>query len=84
MEQMHTIKDVQQRLQIGESTVRALIDRGKLHVVRIGRLVRIPESAIAKLLNAGTPVAHLNNSGYTTGLHRRSLGREERKFSWQR
>ena len=47
MENLLDIKEVSERLSIKQSTLRAWIFAGKLPVVRLGRLVRIRESALA-------------------------------------
>jgi excisionase family DNA binding protein len=47
MEKFLDIKEVSELLSIKQSTLRAWIFAGKLPVVRLGRLVRIRESALA-------------------------------------
>ena len=47
MEKLLDITEVSERLSIKKSTLRAWIFAGKLPVVRLGRLVRIRESALA-------------------------------------
>jgi len=47
MENLLDIKEVSELLSIKQSTLRAWIFAGKLPVVRLGRLVRIRESALA-------------------------------------
>ncbi len=44
--QVHRAAEI---LNVGESTVRRMIDSGELPVVRIRRSVRIPESALSRL-----------------------------------
>lgn len=41
-----TVKEVSVRLDVHEQTVRALIRNGKLKAVRVGRLVKVPSTAI--------------------------------------
>ena len=45
-----TVKDVAQRLQLSDKTVRRLIDAGELPVNRIRRAIRIAEEDLAQLL----------------------------------
>ncbi len=45
-----TVKDVAQRLQLSDKTVRRLIDSGELPVNRIRRAIRIAEEDLAQLL----------------------------------
>ena len=47
MEKLLDIKEVSERLSIRENTLRAWIFQKRLPVVRLGRLVRIRESALA-------------------------------------
>lgn len=44
-----TVAQVAEILQVHEKTVRRWINEGRLPVVRIGRLVRIPSSALDEL-----------------------------------
>ena len=48
-----TVKNVAKRLQVSERTVHRLIDAGELAVIRIGRSVRITETALHALLTRG-------------------------------
>ena len=52
MTKLLDIKEVSERLSIKQSTLRAWIFAGKLPVVRLGRLVRIRESALADWVKA--------------------------------
>ena len=45
-EQLHTIEDVARILQISVSSVRLMIKENKLETLRIGRQIRISESAL--------------------------------------
>ena len=45
-----TVKDVTQRLQLSEKTVRRLIDAGELPVNRIRRTIRIAEKDLNQFL----------------------------------
>jgi excisionase family DNA binding protein len=49
-----TPAQVAERLQVTEHTVYQWIREGKLRAVRISRLLRIPEKALAELLEAGS------------------------------
>ncbi len=50
---MLTVFDVANRLQISERSVRDLIWQGRLRHMRFGRLVRIPEEALAEIETTG-------------------------------
>ena len=50
MEKLLNVKDVEDRLNIRQSTLRAWIFQGKIPVVRIGRLVRFKESDLDRWL----------------------------------
>jgi len=52
-------------LNVSSKTIRRLIARGDLRVVRIGRLVRIPSSEIERLIAGGCP--HGGDSGDGAG-----------------
>lgn len=41
-----TVDQVAKRLQVAPGTVRALVKRGELRSVRVGRLLRIPATAV--------------------------------------
>ena len=63
MEKLLDIKEVSERLSIRENTLRAWIFQKRLPVVRLGRLVRIRESALADWIKsqlAEPPDARLN------------------------
>jgi len=49
-EQLHTIEQVAELWSVNERTVRREIDRGNLRVVRIGRAVRVTETAVRDYL----------------------------------
>ncbi len=45
-EKFYTVEDVARILQISVSTVRKLINDGDLRSIRIGKQIRVPESAL--------------------------------------
>jgi len=47
------VRSVARYLDCSEFTVRELIKRGELDHVRLGRLIKIPRSAIARFLGEG-------------------------------
>lgn len=49
-----TVPQVAQALNVGERFVRRLVAERRITVVHVGRHVRIPESAVAALIEAGT------------------------------
>jgi excisionase family DNA binding protein len=49
-----TVQEVAAQLRVSERTVRRLISRGQLQVVRIGRSVRITPAAVGSMLEANT------------------------------
>ena len=49
-----TVAEVAERLNTGERFVRRLIAERRILVVHLGRLVRIPESAVCEFIEAGT------------------------------
>jgi excisionase family DNA binding protein len=55
--QLHTLEDAAQRLACCARTLRREIDRGRVHVVRIGRAVRISEQEVRRLVSEGTHIA---------------------------
>lgn len=55
-DQLLTLAQVAERLQVSMSTVRRLVDRGALKTVRIGRNIRVRPEDLAKYI-----AAHLEN-----------------------
>lgn len=55
-EALLTVDEVAARLRCHAHTVRRWIWSGKLSAVKVGDLVRVPESALAHLLRPATPV----------------------------
>ena len=49
-----TVPEVAQVLNVGERFVRRLVEERRITVVHLGRKVRIPESAVLALVEAGT------------------------------
>jgi excisionase family DNA binding protein len=49
-----TVAEVAERLNTGERFVRRLIEEQRITVVHLGRLVRIPETAVNAFIKAGT------------------------------
>lgn len=53
--QLLTVKEVAERLNVRESTIRAwLLRRRRLSIVKVGRCVRIPADEIDRLINENT------------------------------
>lgn len=48
-----TVSQAAERLNVKERYIRHLIAGGRVDIIKIGRLVRIPESAVEDLLTAG-------------------------------
>ncbi len=55
-----TVQEVAAQLRVSQRTVRRLISRGQLQVVRIGRSVRITPAAIEAMLEANGPLIFSN------------------------
>ena len=53
MEPLHDVKSAAKLLAVSSWTVRAYIRQGKLHPVRIGRLVRLDEEELSKFVASG-------------------------------
>ena len=52
-----TVSAVSKRLQVSDRSVRRWIASGRIRVVRLGRLVRIPETEVDALAASGLPKA---------------------------
>lgn len=52
-----TIREVAERLKVSQRTVRRWIDRGHLHVIKLGRTVRIDEKSLNSLILTNSRVA---------------------------
>lgn len=57
-----TVAEVAERLNTGERFVRRLIEEQRITVVHLGRLVRIPETAVNAFIKAGTVKAVVRTS----------------------
>lgn len=44
------VDEVAERLRVSPQTIRAMIERGDLHAVRVGRVIRIPVEALERFL----------------------------------
>ena len=53
-ERLYSIPAIAERLDVSQKTVRRLIESRRIAVVKIGRLVRIPESAVTNLVARST------------------------------
>jgi excisionase family DNA binding protein len=61
MEKLLDVKEVSERLSIKQSTLRAWIFQRRLPVIKIGRLVRIKESALADWIRSAEGGANGGN-----------------------
>jgi excisionase family DNA binding protein len=53
MEQVLTVTEVAQRLRVNVKTVYRMLEKGRLHGVRVGRLWRVPDEALSEYLQSG-------------------------------
>lgn len=53
-EQLHTVDEAAALLRVHPSTVRTLYRAGQLRITRVGRLVRVPDSALRDYLATAT------------------------------
>jgi excisionase family DNA binding protein len=67
MEEMLSIAQVAERLQVSVATVRRLIERGELPAVRVGRLWRISSNALEAYLGGDDPLALLATLSQSEG-----------------
>lgn len=56
-EVLHTVPEAAALLRVSPGTVRNLYRSGELRITRVGRLVRVPDSAIRELLAASSTTA---------------------------
>lgn len=57
-QQLLTVPEVCAELRIGQTLLRALIRRGDIRAVRLGRLIRIPRSEVERIVSGEpTPLA---------------------------
>ena len=47
---LHTRRDAAERMRCSERTIDRLVKSGRLRTVKLGRLTRIPDSALSQLL----------------------------------
>ena len=57
MRRLFTAEQAAEELNVSVHTIRAWIAKRRLEHVRLGRAVRVPESAIQRLLDRGTVLA---------------------------
>lgn len=53
-ERVLKVPEVAQSLNCGRNSVYDLIHRGELRAIRVGRLIRVPESALAEFIAGAT------------------------------
>lgn len=53
LDHLHEVPDVARRLGCADRTIYTLVKKGQMKCVRVGRLVRIPESAVREFIAAG-------------------------------
>jgi excisionase family DNA binding protein len=53
--EVFTVGEAASRLRVGAGCTYRLIKAGKLKAVRVGRLLRVPQQALAEFLSAGLP-----------------------------
>ena len=65
MDKLLTVAEAAELFNTGERFVRRLIEERRITVVHLGRLVRIPESAVVAFIQAGTvlPTVRAAQSG---------------------
>jgi putative molybdopterin biosynthesis protein len=51
MEEVYTLEEVAERLKVSLSTVRRLVRENKIRTSRVGRQLRVTESALTEFLN---------------------------------
>tara|TARA_B100001123_G_C14636349_1_gene759872 strand:+ start:298 stop:501 length:204 start_codon:yes stop_codon:yes gene_type:complete len=64
MEKLFTADEVREALKVKMPTIRSWIHQGRLPVVRAGRIVRIRESVLTKIIEEGLDAVKVEN---TTG-----------------
>jgi excisionase family DNA binding protein len=53
-EQLRSVEETSKRISVSTFTTRRLIKAGKLHAVRVGKRVLVPESEIARIIREGS------------------------------
>lgn len=56
-ERVHRVHKIAEHLDVDDDTVYALIRDGKLRAIRLGRVIRVPESALADFIAGVSPEA---------------------------
>lgn len=67
-DQLLTVPQVAQALNVGERFVRRLVAERRITVVHVGRHVRIPESAVSAYIEAGTVLPFTSTRRSTSHL----------------
>ena len=62
MEKLFTADEVREALKVKMPTIRSWIHQGRLPVVRAGRIVRIRESVLTKIIEEGLDSVKVENS----------------------
>ena len=62
MEKLFTADEVREALKVKMPTIRSWIHQGRLPVVRAGRIVRIRESVLTKIIEEGLDAVKVENS----------------------
>ena len=70
MDNLLTVPEAAERFNTPERFVRRLIEERRITVVRLGRHVRIPESAVADFIQAGTVLPFTSRR---TGRHLKAV-----------
>jgi len=61
MEKLLTVNEAAQRVNLSPWTIRLWVSQKKIGVVRLGRALRIPESALVELIQKGFRSADIRN-----------------------
>jgi excisionase family DNA binding protein len=72
MDKLLTVEEAAERFNTKPRFVRRLIEERRITVVHLGRLVRIPESAVNAFINAGTLEPIVRTSAQS-GRHLRAV-----------
>lgn len=54
-ERYYTVEEIAKRLRVTRQAIYNWIDEGRLHAVKVGRALRIPESAVNAFLKPAEP-----------------------------
>ncbi len=66
-EPLLTVSEAAERLNTGERFIRRLIDERRIEFIRLGRKVRIPQSALDAFVDAGRVQPISRSTGRNTG-----------------